>query len=119
MENIHDLDDDQIISIKNMLNSWEVDNIRIALTLLNNANFNNPDISPQINHLMSECPGLRFAVYSNIHDAGFRIRFHFEDKRLDPSSFQERSLFVDDETTSESVSYIPVPIDYNNIKMKW
>ena len=119
MENIHDLDRDQIENIKNMLNSWDVDNIRIALTLLNNANFNNSDISQQINYLMSNCSGLRFAVYSNIHDGSFRIRFHFEDKTIDAPSFREKSLYVDDETTSESVSYVPAPIDYNNIKIKW
>ena len=117
MENIHDLDSDQIENIKNMLNSWDVDNIRMALTLLNNANFNNSEISNQINYLMSKCSGLRFAVFSNIHDEGMRVRFHFEDKNIDTPSFREKSLYVDDETSSESVSWVPAPYPWNEIKI--
>jgi len=117
MENIHDLDSDQIENIKNMLNSWDVDNIRMALILLNNANFNNPTISQQVNYLMSKCSGLRFAVFSNIHDEGMRVRFHFEDKNIDAPSFREKSLYVDDESSSESVNYVPLAHPWGNVKL--
>ena len=112
MENIHDLDQDQIYNLKDMLTSWDVDNIRIALTLLNNANFENPSITQQVNYLMNECPGLRFAVFSNI-DGGHRVRFHYEEKRLDKT--REQNLYVDDE--SETMSYTPLPYPWDKMKI--
>ena len=113
MENIHDLDQDQIHNLKNMLTSWNVDDIRIALALLNNANFENPSITQQINYLMNECPGLRFAMFSNI-DGGQRVRFHYEEKRLDRTRTRERNLYVDDE--SETMSYTPLPYPWDKMK---
>jgi hypothetical protein len=113
MENIHDLDQDQLYNLKNMLTSWNVDDIRIALTLLNNANFENSNITKQVNYLMNECPGLRFAVFSNI-EGGHRVRFHFEDKRQNMS--REQSLYVDDESTSESLNYSPYPHPLDKLK---
>jgi hypothetical protein len=112
MENIHDLDQDQLYNLKNMLTSWNVDDIRIALTLLNNANFENSNITQQVNYLMNECPGLRFAVFSNI-EGGHRVRFHFEDKRQNMS--REQSLYVDDE--SETMSYTPLPYPWDKMKI--
>jgi hypothetical protein len=112
MENIHDLDQDQIYNLKDMLTSWDVDNIRIALTLLNNANFENPSITQQINYLMNECPGLRFAVYSNV-EGGQRVRFHYDEKRLDKT--REYNLYVDDELTS--MNYNPLPYPYDKMKI--
>jgi len=114
MENIHDLDQDQIYNLKDMLTSWNIDDIRIALTLLNNANFENPEITQQVNYLMNECPGLRFAVFSNI-EGGHRVRFHYEDKRQDKG--REQLLYVDDESTSESLNYSPYPYPLNKMKI--
>jgi len=113
MENIHDLDQDQIYNLKNMLTSWDVDNIRIALTLLNNANFQNPAIAQQVGYLMSACPGLRFAVFRNSIDGSDRIRFHYEEKRLDKT--REQNLYVDDELTS--MNYNPIPYPWDKIKI--
>ena len=112
MENIHDLDQDQIHNLKNMLTSWDVDNIRIALTLLNNANFENPAITQQINYLMNECPGLRFAVFSNI-EGGQRVRSHYEEKRADKT--REHNLYVDDELTS--MNYTPIAYPWDKMKI--
>jgi hypothetical protein len=112
MENIHDLDQDQIHNLKDMLTSWNVDDIRIALTLLNNANFENPSITQQINYLMNECPGLRFSMFSNIK-GDQRVRFHYEEKRLDKT--REQNLYVDDE--SDIMSYNPLPYPWDKIKI--
>ena len=111
MENIHDLDQDQIHNLKDMLTSWNVDDIRMALTLLNNANFENPDIAQQVNYLMNECPGLRFAMFSNI-EGGQRVRFHYEEKRLDKT--REQNLYVDDD--SDIMSYNPLPYPWDKMK---
>ena len=112
MENIHDLDQDQLYNLKDMLTSWNVDDIRMALTLLNNANFENPTITQQVNYLMNECPGLRFAVVSNI-EGGHRVRFHYEEKKLDKT--REQNLYVDDE--SETMSYTPLPYPWDKMKI--
>ena len=112
MENIHDLDQDQIHNLKDMLTSWNVDDIRMALTLLNNANFENPDITQQVNYLMNECPGLRFAMYSNI-EGSQRVRFHYDGKRADKT--REYNLYVDDELTS--MNYNPIPYPWDKIKI--
>jgi len=112
MENIHDLDQNQLYNLKDMLTSWNVDDIRIALTLLNNANFENPSITQQVNYLMNKCPGLKFAVFSNI-DGGHRVRFHYEEKRLDKT--REQNLYVDDE--SETMSYTPLPYPWDKMKI--
>jgi hypothetical protein len=112
MENIHDLDQDQIYNLKDMLTSWDVDNIRIALTLLNNANFENPSITQQVNYLMNECPGLRFSMFSNIK-GDQRVRFHYEEKRLDKT--REQNLYVDDD--SDIMSYNPLPYPWDKIKI--
>jgi hypothetical protein len=112
MENIHDLDQDQLYNLKDMLASRNVDDIRIALTLLNNANFENPSITQQVNYLMNECPGLRFSMFSNIK-GDQRVRFHYEEKRLDKT--REQNLYVDDD--SDIMSYNPLPYPWDKIKI--
>ena len=56
MENIHTIDSDIIETLVNMFNSDDEDNIRLGLTILNNADFNDDKIMKYVNLLLE--PGL-------------------------------------------------------------
>ena len=107
MENIHELDEEQVINIKNMLNSWDTNNIKLALNILNNANFKTKEVVNIINYLTTECDGLKFAVLQNVPDDNLRLRFHFQGGRATANGREE--LFIDDETTSETYEFKPFP----------
>jgi hypothetical protein len=61
---------------------------------------------------MNECPGLRFSMFSNIK-GDQRVRFHYEEKRLDKT--REQNLYVDDD--SDIMSYNPLPYPWDKIKI--
>ena len=65
MENIHTIDSDIIETLVNMFNSDDEDNIRLGLTILNNADFNDNKIMKYINELYHKCSGLFFSLFQN------------------------------------------------------
>ena len=51
MENIHELDENMVESLMNMFNSEDEESIKMGLTILNNADFENPKIVEYINEI--------------------------------------------------------------------
>ena len=49
MNNIHILDLETVESLKNMFNSEDTDNIRMALTILNNADYTDNNVIEFVN----------------------------------------------------------------------
>jgi hypothetical protein len=101
MENIHELDSETVESLINMLNSNDPENIRMGLTILNNADFNNNKIVETVNELYDECPGLFFALFKN-KKGDVRARFAW----IGHDNYK-KTYMIDDQSTLDNDEWIP------------
>ena len=92
MENIHTLDSETVESLINMINSDNNDNVRVALTILNNADFTDSKIVEAVNELQNECTGLHFALFQN-KKGDIRARFNYV------YFYDNRPIIIDDESS--------------------
>ena len=101
MENIHLLDSETIESLINMFNSNDPANIRLGLSILNNADFNDDKIVEYVNGLYNECSGLHFALFQN-KKGNIRARFawigHNDIKK---------TYMIDDQSTLDNDEWKP------------
>lgn len=101
MENIHVLDNEIIESLINMFNSDDEDSIRMALTILNNADFTDSKIVEFVNEMNNECTGLHFALFQN-KKGDIRARFAYvwfmNNKKM---------YMIDDESTLDNDEWLP------------
>lgn len=100
MENIHVLDNDTIESLKNMLNSTDNSSVKMALTILNNADFTDSKIIECVNELNNECTGLHFALFQN-KKGNIRARFHYI------YFYLNRPFMIDDDSTLDNDEWEP------------
>lgn len=101
MENIHKLDSETVESLSNMFNSGDDENIRIALTILNNIDFSDNNIAEFINELYYNCSGLFFALFQN-KKGNIRARFTY----INVGS-NKRTYMIDDESSIDDNEWIP------------
>ena len=101
MENIHVLDNETIESLINMFNSNDEDSIRMALTILNNADLTDSKVVEFVNELNNECTGLHFALFKNKKEI-IRARFAYvwfrDNKKI---------YMIDDESTLDNDEWLP------------
>ena len=102
MENIHILDTENVESLINMFNSEEEDNIRIALSILNNADFTDKNIPELVGKLTNECNGLYFALFQN-KNGDIRTRFHY----VLVMSNANRYNLIDDDSSLDDDGWFP------------
>jgi hypothetical protein len=108
MENIHDLDQETISSLINMFNSEDIDNIRMGLTILNNANFTQEEAYKWINLINYDCTGLHFALFQN--KQGFiRARFNYI------FYINNKVQIIDDDSTLDNNEWTPYEPHYNDL----
>jgi hypothetical protein len=104
MENIHTLDSETVESLINMFNSDDSTNVRLGLSILNNADFNNNSIVEFINELTNECTGLHFALFKN-KKGDIRVRFHYV------YFYLNRPIIIDDDSSLDDGEWEP----YNDL----
>ena len=106
MTNTHILDNEIIDSLIDMFNSKEEGNIKIALTILNNADFREEEIVVFVDELNNKCSGLNFALFIN-NEKEIRARFCYL------FSIDGKVYFVNDNTTLDEEGWVPFDIDLN------
>jgi hypothetical protein len=109
MENIHLLDNNTVESLIDMFNSEDVDNIRMGLVILNNADFNDMNITEFVNQLNNKCWGLHFALFINNKD---EIRTRFTYTIVTDNIISEKYKIIEDNSDFEDGKWFPyVPHD--------
>jgi hypothetical protein len=105
MENIHDLDQETISSLIDMFNSEDIDNIRMGLAILNNADFTDINIAEFVNQLNNKCWGLHFALFMNNKNE-IRARFTYI---IVTSNIMvsEKYIIVEDSSDFDSGEWFP------------
>lgn len=102
MENIHTLDSETVKSLIDMLNSNDPENIRLGLSILNNADFTSNKIVEYVNELNNECSGLFFALFQN-KKGDIRARFAYIGHSND-----KKTYMIDDQSTlDDNEGWIP------------
>jgi hypothetical protein len=101
MENIHKLDSETVESLINMLNSSDSENIRLGLSILNNADFNDNKIVEIVNELYNECSGLFFALFKN-KKGDIRARFAYIGHNN-----SKQTYIIDDQSTLDNDEWEP------------
>ena len=119
MENIHTLDSETVESLTNMFNSCDEENIRMALTILNNADFNDNKVVEFVNELNNECTGLHFALFQN-KKGDIRARFSYiivsPNKNL--RTTERYKLIDDDSSFDNNEGWIPYE-PYNDLSQNF
>jgi hypothetical protein len=104
MENIHTIDSETVESLINMLNSNDSANIRLGLSILNNADFDDNKIVEYVNELYNECSGLFFAIFKN-KKGDIRPRFAYIGHKDNKQSYM-----IDDQSTLDEGEWEPYEI---------
>jgi len=107
MENIHKIDSETIESLINMFNSGDSDNIRLGLSILNNADFNDNEIVGYVNELYNECSGLFFALFKN-KKGDIRARFAYMGQKDNRQTY-----IIDDQSTLDNDEWTPYEPHYD------
>ena len=94
MENIHKLDNDMVESLKNMLNADSNDSVKIALSILNNVDYNDSKSVEYIHNVLNYCSGLHFALFQN-KKGDIRTRFNY----VYFNSYSHRPSIIDDDSS--------------------
>ena len=105
MENIHVLDNDTVELLINMFNSEDEDNIRMGLTILNNADFTDVNIAEFVNQLNNKCWGLHFALFMNNKNE-IRARFTYIIVTSN-IMISEKYIIVEDSSDFDSGEWFP------------
>ncbi len=98
MENIHKLDDEMLESLVNMFNSKDTETIKMALAIINNADFNDSKIVEYISKLQNYCSGLSFTLFKN-KKGNIRAWFRY-------ILFKERNMFMVNDDSSFDTEWI-------------
>ena len=79
MENCHKLDEEMAMNILNMFNSRDIENIRLALEIINNIDIHDSKtIDLVINNILHKSYGLRFSIFLD-ENQDKKIVFHYDD----------------------------------------
>ena len=121
MENIHEIDSNTVETLINMFNSDDETSVKMGLTILNNANFNDPKIVEYVNELNTKCYDLHFALFQN-KKGDIRARFayitHVQLRRVGG----RQMVMIDDDSTLDNDEWFPYEpsIDPSqNLKFKY
>jgi len=101
MENIHIIDSETVESLIDMFNSSDSANIRLGLSILNNADFNDNKIIEHVNELYNECSGLFFALFKN-KKGDIRARFAWVGHKDNKQAYM-----IDDQSTLDNEEWVP------------